>query len=1553
MHTVLVSSSFALDPHKTILQYTHTNWQTDDGLPQDAVQCIQQTRDGYIWVGTQEGLARFDGVKFTVFDRTNTEGINNNSIQSLSQTADGSLWAGTQGGLTHIVGGRFTTYTMADGLANDNVYGLYEDTHQNLWIATGGGGLNVWKNGKFKNYTTKDGLAHNFITSITGGKDGTIYIGTTGGLTKYSNGIFTTYRTAEGPFNINVLSLCLDSDNVLWVGTIAGLYQLKNGKWTIFTTKNGLTNDRIRSILNDRDGNLWIGTEGGGINRMRGTQFSYYSMNDGLIDVNVWTFFEDSEGNLWAGTLSGGLHCFHDGKFTVYGEKEGLSQDNTRAIYETRDGSVWVGTDNRGLTRFKDGALKIYTTTFDNASFGARAICEGPDGSLWVGTYGGGLCRLKNGRWTTYTTKGGLANDRIFSLIMAKDNTLWIGTRGGGISLLKNGNFTTYSTSNGLTNNEVRNILEASDGSIWICTSSGLNRLKDGKLTNYTTKDGLSYNIVYTIFEDENKTLWIGTYGGGLNRLKDGRFTAFSTQQGMYDNTVFQIIEDNQKNFWLTCNRGIYRVSKKELNDYADGKIQTIHCTIFGTADGLRSAKCNGSCQPAGIRTSDGKLWIPTMKGVAIVDPAKFMENKIPPPVFIEQALFDKHAVQIDSVVQLGPGEGDLELHYTALNYAAPKLVRFKYMLVGFDKDWIDADTRRVAYYTNIPPGKYTFKVIARTNDGDWNLTGAALKVNFAAYYYQTIWFRILMAIVVLVVGFGVYRFRIKTLRRDERELVRIVDDRTKHLQLEIGERKRAEETLRKTEKNYRLLFEQNLAGVYQTTDEGDILDCNDAFISMLGYSSREELRAHMATDLFFAETARNNFISRLRTEGFVKNSEIALRRKDGTIFFGLENATLLTGDKHLLSSTILGTIVDITERKQAEKAQQESEKRFREMFDDAPVGYHELDAEGRFTRVNRTELQMLGYTAEEMIGQYGWKFVADAEFSRQRVLAKLNGTMPPSRGAERTYQRKDGTELPVLIEDRILRDAQGKITGIRTIIQNLTERKQAEEAQREIEERYQRLVEFSPDAIAVHSDGKFLYVNPAAIKLIGAKDASELIGKPFLDIIHPDYKNAVNKRIKMGMEEGKTLPLIEEKFLRLDGGIIDVEVTSLPIVLKGKPAMQVVASDITERKKLRIELLQSQKMQSIGTLAGGIAHDFNNILGIILGYTGLLNKHKLDDQKFTESLSAITQTVQRGAALVRQILTFARKTDILFEPINLIDLAHELLSMLKQTFPKIITVQEIFAEDLPYIHADHTQIHQALLNLCVNARDAMPKGGTITFKAEKQPREQVQERFPAANQDSYICISVTDTGEGMDELTRLRIFDPFFTTKPLGRGTGMGLSVVYGVMQAHQGFINVESQLGRGTTFRLYFPILIINEKDVVPQTPTESFAIGGTETILFVEDEDLLVETVCIFLESKGYIVHIAHDGIEAVKVYKEHRHEIDLVLTDLGLPGMTGTDEFKKLKEINPDVGVIFASGFFDPDIKSELLKAGARGFIQKPYTPDDILKKLREVLDEKNE
>ncbi len=758
----------------------------------------------------------------------------------------------------------------------------------------------------------------------------------------------------------------------------------------------------------------------------------------------------------------------------------------------------------------------------------------------------------------------------------------------------------------------------------------------------------------------------------------------------------------------------------------------------------------------------------------------------------------------------------------------------------------------------------------------------------------------------------------------------------------DITERKQAMEALRESEEKFRMFAEQSPNMIF-INKKGKIVYANAKCEELMGYTKEE----FYSSDFNFLKITApeykellNDFYARHLQGEDVPAYEYALITKQGKRIEAIITAKLIPYENE---NAILSIITDITERKHVEEALQESEKRFREMFDEAPVGYHELDAEGRFTRVNKTELEMLGFTAEEMIGQYAWKFVADEEMSKQRTLAKLAGTIPPSQSAERIFQRKNQTAFPVVIEDRLLRDVHNKITGIRTTIQDITERKRAEgkiqqslsllqatlestadgilvvdhrgiitnynaqfalmwnlpeyilakgdekqvinfvlpqlknpeefiakvntlyslpeadsfdvlefkdgrifecyshpqriegqhigrvwsyrdvterkraeEQQQESEERYRRLVEFSPDAIAVHSEGKFLYVNPTALKLIGASDTSQLLGLPFLDIIHPDYKETVRQRIITAMNEQKAMPPTEEKFIRFDGAIIDVEVTSLPIIYQGKSAMQVVARDITEQKKLQGQLLQSQKIQSIGTLAGGIAHDFNNILAIILGYSTMLDKRKGDARKHAEGVAAINQAVERGAALVRQILTFARKTDVSIQLFSIPDLVHELISMLKQTFPRTIIFTQTYSPDIPDILADRTQIHQTLLNLCVNARDAMPNGGSITIKAEQRTKEQVRGRFPTADQEMYVCISVSDTGIGMDEATYLRVFDPFFTTKDKGKGTGLGLSVVYGVIQSHHGFVDVESQVGHGTTFSLFLPVPDTVDKNI-----------------------------------------------------------------------------------------------------------------------------------------
>ncbi len=637
-------------------------------------------------------------------------------------------------------------------------------------------------------------------------------------------------------------------------------------------------------------------------------------------------------------------------------------------------------------------------------------------------------------------------------------------------------------------------------------------------------------------------------------------------------------------------------------------------------------------------------------------------------------------------------------------------------------------------------------------------------------------------------------------------------------------------------------------------------------------------------------------------------------------------------------------------ERRRVQHDLEASEIRYRRLFESAKDGILILDAAtGEVVDVNPFMIELLGYPHELFLGKAIWEIglFRDVVASKEAFLKlQRKGYI---RYKDLPMETRDGRKIYIEFVSNVYRVNSTSV--IQCNIRDITERKRAEESLM-----LQNVALQSAANAIVITDraGKIISVNQAFTQLTGYSQEDVIGNKPNIlkSGSHTDsfYQNLWKTILSEDVWKGE----IENR--RKDGSLYTEEMTITPVRQAQGEISHFIAikQDITDRKKLQQEILQSQKIQSIGTLAGGIAHDFNNILAIILIYASLLERSEdSSKEKILESSRAIARAVGRGKELVRQILTFARKTDVVFEPMSVVDLIHELLSMLKVTFPKVITFVEKIDEDVPFIFADRAQIHQVILNLYVNARDAMPHGGTITIKVEKRMKDHVQKRFPAAEQNSYICISVTDTGEGIDKAIISRIFDPFFTTKEMGKGTGLGLAVVYGVLQSHHGYVDVESERELGTTFRLYFPIPLLNEQVIAVPSMPESIVVGGTETILFVEDEELLIESVRPLLKSKGYKVYTAVDGIEAIKLYDQHKQEIDLVMTDMGLPGITGKDEFKILKEMNPSVKVVLASGFFEPELKSELLKAGVKGFIQKPYIPDDILRIIREALDTKNE
>jgi len=771
-----------LDPSKLITQYVHDIWTVQNGLPQNSVLAIAQTPDGYLWFGTENGLARFDGVRFVTFDKRNTPALKTDEITALLVDHHGNLWIGSQGGgLILFSQGAFKSVTNQFELASDSVSALFEDDVGNLWIGTDGSGLIRIHNNRAQTYTHKDGLADNTVFSLCGDRRAGIWIATHGGVSHWDGAHFTSKTSRDGIPSDDIRSVYVDRAGIVWIGTNhSGLARLDGNGIKTYTTKDGLSDNGIWSILEDSAGSLWLGTGGGGIDRFRAGEFARFTSKQGFAGDEVLAIYEDREGSLWIGSPGGGLNRLRNGTFSTLGALEGLSSDIIMSVYQDREGALWVGTSSDGVNRLKDGKIKVFTSRDGLADNQIFSITEDGHGDHWFGTRHG-LTRLSNGKFTRYAGKD-MADVVLRCSYTDRKGELWLGTRNG-LSHFNGHTFTTYTTKDGLSNNNVSVIAEDHrDGTLWIGTSNGLNHFDNGRFRAYTKRDGLSNDVVWAISSDADGTLWLGTNGGGLNRLRDGVFTSFTTRVGLFDDVILQILDDGLGNLWCSSNRGVFRVTKSQLDAFAARRIRQISSRPFGNHDGMRSAECNGGFQPAGVRLLDGELAFPTMLGVAFANPDRLPKNSLPPPVLVEQTIIDDHSFSVRQSIKAPPGKGQLEFQYTALSFIAPESVHFKYMLEGFDKDWVAAGSRRIAYYTNIPPGDYRFRVIASNADGTWSAHEAAVSIVLAKHFYQTPAFTLLEALLFFGLCAAAYEMRVKHLRANEVKLVALVEERTQAL---------------------------------------------------------------------------------------------------------------------------------------------------------------------------------------------------------------------------------------------------------------------------------------------------------------------------------------------------------------------------------------------------------------------------------------------------------------------------------------------------------------------------------------------------------------------------------------------------------------------------------------------------------------------------------------------------------------------------------------------------------------------------------------------------
>ncbi len=753
-------------------------WDAERGLPHNSVSAIAQTRNGYLWLGTYGGVARFDGVNFTSFNSKNTPEFKDNLVQAMLADSRDRLWIGTgTGGVVRYSNGRFRAFRASDGLPSDAIWSFAQRGNE-TWVGTQAG-IAVIDGERVRSLMIKE-LVGQPVWALFADAGGVMWAGFEGtGLARIDSNRVTVYSTAAGLPNPNVRAILRDSRGVLWVGTDEGLARL-DGERFIPLRGYDLEHASVRALAESSDA-LWIGTFEG-LGRLRDGSIESLDYADGLPSDTIRALYVDREKNVWLGTGGGGLVGLKRAYVRTVSTKDGLGSDVVRAICQARDGSVWAATFGGGVTHLKSGANAVFTTKDGLPSDVVLSLAEDPDGAMWAGTRAG-LARIANGRVETFPGEPALTGTPIRALYFARDGALWIGSTRDGLIRLHDGKSTVWGREQGLSSNAVCFITETKDGSIWTATNGGgLNRLADGRITTIGTRAGLPTEYVWSILEDDDGSLWVGSRDSGLLRVKDGRITTIDSTHGLFDDIVYSVIDDGRGRLWMSSNRGIFFVRKRELHAFAAGATAQVHSVAFGRNEGMLNTECNGGSQPAGWRMRDGTIWFPTLRGIATVDPAAVPEDLTPPEAIIESVDVDGVPVEPGRKINVLSGTRRLEFRFTGISLSVPERLQFRWRLTPFDADWVERSWTRSASYTDLPPGTYRFEVNVSNQEGQWGEHVAGVDIRVRPRWFETNLFRVVVLLSALVMIGGVYLLRVRTIEARQRDLENLVEARTAEL---------------------------------------------------------------------------------------------------------------------------------------------------------------------------------------------------------------------------------------------------------------------------------------------------------------------------------------------------------------------------------------------------------------------------------------------------------------------------------------------------------------------------------------------------------------------------------------------------------------------------------------------------------------------------------------------------------------------------------------------------------------------------------------------------
>jgi ligand-binding sensor domain-containing protein/AraC-like DNA-binding protein len=750
---VFAFQTFALDPEKSIRQYQVDQWNPYHGLPTESINVFAQTPDGYLWIGTDKGLLRFDGLEFEPLSWDHQNPGERTRIAALLVNKEGILWVGSANGLKKVQRCKLRPILADDAPSKIRISTIIEDVNRNLWVGTADNYLNRFEKGKWITYSPSEGLKGKFITSIIEDSKGFLWVATLiNGLYKFQYGTFTKVAVKGLGSNHSIHALYEDRAGYLWLGTNMGVFRFKKEITQTFTTQDGLSDNRVNEILEDSDGNLWIGTVNG-LNRIKESSSTEPVIESYFNNNYINCLFEDQEKSLWIGTNGSSIKRLRERVFTTYSTEYGLS-NFISSLFQEKDHTIWAGTEYGSVYFFKNNYFKEFQIKKDHIlDLRIRSIGEDQQGNVLVGTTRNGLFQIKDKHQNSYSVWASLRGTIIQSIYKDSKNHLWIGTMGKGLIHYHEGVLEYFTTGKGLLSNVVINCYEDKQGLMWVATSNGINCFANRDFSRSTPY--LKGTFILSIYEDAGGIIWIGTLEKGLARCEGGEFHFITVQHGLGSNSIYQILEDEREYFWMSSNRGVLRVNKREVNDFCKGVIKGVNCIAYGIADGMNSITCNSWGRNSAIKTDSGDFWFATKKGISVVNPSKLKVEKLPPPSVIIEKVFVNGKYYEGFLNNPSFKQKDnIQIQYTATTFIALDRVKFKYQIKRGNEVWDISETvgSRQVTYSDLPVGEYTFWVNGCNSDGMWNKEGTSISFSIIPNFPK----RVILGIIIFTALLGV-----------------------------------------------------------------------------------------------------------------------------------------------------------------------------------------------------------------------------------------------------------------------------------------------------------------------------------------------------------------------------------------------------------------------------------------------------------------------------------------------------------------------------------------------------------------------------------------------------------------------------------------------------------------------------------------------------------------------------------------------------------------------------------------------------------------------------